>query len=293
MNEKLLDQLKRHAARSRGGALEKVMRAPARLVYSKLLEKQCIRNNTAKKVKTPTFWGGEMTVVFPEAISCFLYRYGFFEENLTAIVLDHLKPGSVFFDIGTHFGYFSLLASHLTGEQGRVHSFEPTPSTFEICSANLAHRPNVILNNMAVWSESATLSFKDYGVRFSAFNSIYGAKIAEEKAQGAVAREIDIRAESLDRYIEASGARPDFIKIDAESAEYDILQGMERTLTQIRPAITVEVGDIRGGDFIDSREAVEHLLKYGYRAYQRQDGRLVPHQPLQEYRYDNLLFLPD
>jgi FkbM family methyltransferase len=292
MNDKLLLNLNACVNKSRGGTAQKIMRAPVRLIYSKLLEKYCINTNTARRVRTRTFWGGDMTVVFPEAISCFLFRYGFFEENLSTIVLTHVKPGGVFFDIGTHFGYFSLLASHLVGAQGQVHSFEPTPSTFEISSLNLAARHNVTLNNMAVWSESAALTFKDYGVRFSAFNSIYGAKISEEKVRGAVAREISIKTVNIDQYIEDSGARPDFIKIDAESAEYEILQGMEKTLTQIRPAISVEVGDIREGDFIDSREAVDYLLKYDYRAYQFQEGRLAPHQPQQEYLYDNLLFLP-
>ena len=41
------------------------------------------------------------------------------------------------------------------------------------------------------------------------------------------------------------GIRQDFIKIDAESSEYDILLGMEKTVNQFQPMISIEVGDMR------------------------------------------------
>lgn len=54
-------------------------------------------------------------VVIAELVSLFIYRYGFFEEGLTNIFLHYLKPGMTFFDIGAHFGYFTLLGSALVG----------------------------------------------------------------------------------------------------------------------------------------------------------------------------------
>jgi hypothetical protein len=48
-------------------------------------------------------------------------------------VLDFLKrlcnPGSVFYDVGTSLGFFSLAVAKWIGPRGRVFSFEPSPRT--------------------------------------------------------------------------------------------------------------------------------------------------------------------
>ena len=106
-----------------------------------------------------------MTVAFPEPVSLLLYRYGYFEEELTSMVLEYLKPGMTFFDVGTHFGYFTLLASSTVGERGAVHSFEPTPSTFKVLRENVSGRANVRVFNVAMYSEEGQLPFNDYGLR--------------------------------------------------------------------------------------------------------------------------------
>lgn len=288
-----LEELKRRASVAGGSQMGKVTHAPVRMLWSKALEIACLRFGLAVKAETRTFWGGRMTVVFPEMVSCFLYRYGFFEENLTTIFINYLKKDTVFFDIGTHFGYFSLLASELVGEGGQVHSFEPTPSTFGVLSGNLAGRNNVYLNNMALWSEETTLDFQDYGIRYSAFNSLYGAKCMEVLENRILPTTHRVKTKSVDGYIAETGAKPGFIKIDAESAEFDILQGMERTLADVRPIVTMEVGDFDDTDiFKDSKDSVVFLMERKYRAYEFADGRIVEHKPRESYRYNNLLFIP-
>jgi predicted methyltransferase len=114
-----------------------------------------------------------MFVIILEFVSLHIYRYGFFEEGLTRMIMKYLKHGMTFFDIGTHFGYYTLLASFLVSEEGQVHSFEPTPSTFEILKANVSNKNNVILNNKAVFSERRNIAMNDYGIKYSAFNSLY------------------------------------------------------------------------------------------------------------------------
>lgn len=288
----LLARLDRCAAASLGSGSQKVMRAPVRLLWSKALEKYCLARGRTLRLNAETFWGADMTVVLPEAISCFLYRYGFFEQSLSTIVINHLKPGQTFFDIGTHFGYFSLMASHIVGFGGRVHCFEPTPETFEIIRANLGARPNAELNNLAVWSEETTLTFKTYGIQYSAYNSVYGAKLTDKQLAQTQPREYEVHTVTLDKYIADTGVRPDFIKMDAEGAELEILRGMDKTLAEIRPLITMEVGDIAGGEFLESGKSVRLLLSKGYKAYEFREGRLREHKPADEYRYDNILFVP-
>src|SRR4051812_29327504 len=91
----------------------RLLRAPLRLIPSKLIERRCRRTSLPEKVLARTFWGGEMNVLLPEPLSIQLHRYGFYEPELSQAVLEHVRSGMVFFDVGSHFGYFSLLASHL------------------------------------------------------------------------------------------------------------------------------------------------------------------------------------
>lgn len=289
----LLKQLDLHVQRNSGNRLQRTLRAPLSLLTSKAQEKYCQMTSSTKSMQAHLFWGERMNVVFPEIVSCFLYRYGFFEPDLTRVVIHSVNPGDVVFDIGTHFGYYSLLTSHLVGPQGQVHSFEPTRHTYDVVQSNVGDKGNVILTNAAAWSETTELKFKDYGTTMSAFNSLYEAKLEDAIAQKLQPTEYIVSAISIDEYVEANKVKPSFIKIDAENAEHDILLGMKRTLNDIRPLVTLEVGDVKAGNYKDSASAVRLLIQHGYRAKEWIDGRLCDHSPTSCYLHTNLLFVPE
>ena len=68
------------------------------------------------KHEVPLFWGQPMTIVYPEYVSAQIGRYGFFDLAFTETIIDLIRPGMVVYDVGAHFGYYSLLASQLVGE---------------------------------------------------------------------------------------------------------------------------------------------------------------------------------
>ncbi len=198
---------------------KKMIRSPKRVLSLVLLAMISKLFNKAFKRTLKTFWGDEMTVVIPEHVSLRIFGFGYFEEGLTKMVLEYLKPGDTFFDIGAHFGYFTLLGSSIVGKTGEVHAFEPTPSTFTVLQSNSKDRSNVNLNNCAVFSKKTTLSFNDYGIEYCAFNSF--ANRIHKPAQ----QNLEVQTISLDEYIYRNKIVPHFIKIDAEGAEYEILTG--------------------------------------------------------------------
>jgi hypothetical protein len=61
----------------------------------------------------------------------------------------------------------------------------------------------------------------------------------------------------------------DFIKLDVEGGERDVLRGAERLLGRLpRPVIFAEVQDLRTGPWgYAAKEIIEHLLQRGYRWY--------------------------
>jgi FkbM family methyltransferase len=275
----------------RGTKFWKLREAPLKLIYAKFLQLFAEKLNKPIKIKTKTFWNENMLVIIPEIVSLSIYRYGFFEEGLTRMVLEYLKPGMTFFDLGAHFGYYTLLASFIVGKKGEVHSFEPTPSSFNILEANALNKVNVVLNNCAVFSKKKTIFINDYGTKYSAFNSIYKPRLPSDinlKAQ-----KYRAKSTSIDDYVKSEGIIPNFIKIDAESSEYEILLGMERTINNFYPIISIEVGDLGVKDAPKSKDLINFLVRKGYQPYEFIKGSILPHIPKNShYNYANILFIP-
>lgn len=237
---------------------------------------------TSKKL----FFGDTMFVKCPDQVGELLYFYSYFEYDLSNVLLSLLKPGMIFVDVGAHFGYFSLLASKLVSSKGFVHSFEPTKKTFDILNMNVSSRPNVKTNQMAVWSSDTYLEFHEYGEILAAYNSF--TKPRTQTFHGSV-NKTKIQAMRLDTYFKEYDM-PDFVKIDAESSELEVLKGMENILKNKAPIISMEVGDLVD-DIPSSRSNVEHLLDRNYVAYEIREGKMKPHELKNLYEYGNLIFM--
>ena len=293
MEQQAIQNLDRAVALMRSPKIVRALRHPIRMFGSKLTERKAHAKGGAFPALATTFWGAPFHAMIPEAVSTTIYRYGFFEEELTRAFIDILKPGMTFFDVGSHFGYLSLLARELVGPTGAVHAFDPTPSTFQMLKKNVGHFSNVTTVNAAAFSRETTLEFTDFGVEFSAYNSIAGAKLTGEQEARAQLHRVNVQAITIDGYTERTGVKPGAMKIDAEGAELEILKGMERTLTAIRPIVTLEVGDVGTAKGThQSRAVVDHILARGYKPFEYKNGRRVEHTPLETYPYTNIVFFP-
>jgi FkbM family methyltransferase len=237
-------------------------------------------------------WGVPFRIMLPDDVATSLRRNGFFEYELSRFYLKFLRSGMTFVDIGAHVGYFSLLASRSVGPRGRVLSFEPTPSTYGILAANAADHGNITAVNLACWSEPADITLYDYGPGFSGYNSVVRTRLPDWLRNGPSRYRHAIPAVRLDDHAREHRYVPDAVKIDVESAELQVLKGMHELLAGARPVVSLEVGDaVRGGP--RSREALDHVLAYGYAALELQPGGgLARHEPKQDYGYDNLVLVP-
>jgi FkbM family methyltransferase len=89
-----------------------------------------------------TRFGFRLQVKLPDTIQKVVLLTGRWEPFLTRFVLDTLRSGDTFVDLGANIGYYSLLASRRVSESGRVYSIEASPSIFERLKENIA-RNNV------------------------------------------------------------------------------------------------------------------------------------------------------
>jgi len=233
------------------------------------------------KTSVSTFWNEPMNIIIPEEVSLKIAAYGYFETGLTKFFLDYLCEGDILIDVGAHYGYFSLLGSLLVGKAGHVHSFEPTPSTAEVLRSNINGKENITLNNCALFSESGEVLMNDYGYERSAYNTIVHTHNEHDTT-----KIVKVKALSLDTYVIEKKIVPDFLKIDAEGAEYNVLLGAQRIIKNHKPIITLEVSNE------SSQKCIQYLLGEGYDAYEIKKGRMIPHIVENMYIYNNILFLP-
>jgi FkbM family methyltransferase len=262
-------------------ALEKIVHAPWMVAKTEIGRRAATFRGLSWKAKARLFWGEEMTVLVPDGVGIHLRRYGYFEKNLTEFFLRVTNPGDVFMDVGAHFGYFSLLASVLAGREGRVLSIEPTPRTFGVLQENAAFHENIVCLACAATSTERNVYIQDRGIGQAAFNHVE----SENSGQG-----IQVRGRKLDDALEDLGLVPNVIKVDAEKHEIEVLKGLDKTLKERSPIITLEVGDDAGHENLSSGLIV-YMKALGYDCYEIANGKCEPHVFRAHYSYDNLAFL--
>jgi FkbM family methyltransferase len=145
-----------------------------------------------------------------------------------------LSPGKIFVDVGANFGVYTLVASRLVGETGRVLAFEPTAQSFAILRQNIELNcfRNVDGFQVAL-AETRGKAWLNYG--WDPVGNWLGKDLRGEN-EGE-----EVRTESLDQLLEENGIdRVDAIKIDVEGAEELVLLGATRCLTHQRPIVIFE-----------------------------------------------------
>jgi len=265
--------------------VERLVKVPVRTFFYYFLA--ALGHLNPYKLSFKTLWGTKMTSYLPEGNT--FYYYGYCEANLTNFLLRFLKKGDTVLDVGAHVGFYSMLSSELVGENGAVHSFEPTRWTYEILKQNTNKLSNVTLNNNAVSSQKEKISFKDYGPGYGAYNTAHNDGSTLKKKFKTIVIETIV----LDDYCKERKIRPDFVKLDAEGYEYVILQGMKSLLDEVRPIVALEVAG--GDEWSDNcKKSIDLLLSKKYKPYEMSlEGFISPHIIKENYDYDNLLFIPE
>lgn len=238
------------------------------------------------------FTGQRMRVVVPEIVGDELCRHGRIEPDLTQVLLDTLRPGMVFVDIGAHYGYHSLVASGAVGPSGTVIALEPGRAVLPLLRENTAGVANITVEAVAACARTGPVLLRDFGVGNSALSTIHAAaRVPPAERERLQATTYEVDGVALDDHLLARGIRPDFVKIDAEGAELDILRGMRRILTEVGPTVAMEVGDYEGMTSPATAASLDCLEGFGYRALEWRAGALHPHRRCTRYGYGNLFFV--
>jgi FkbM family methyltransferase len=169
-----------------------------------------------------------------------------YESILERFYRSFLTPGNTCVDVGAHEGRHLFPMLECIGREGRVLAFEPIPSLAEKLQAKVRQAgwaDHVHVHAMALSDSEGTTSFM---VAEDAPG--YSGILKREYDVPTRVTEITVELSTLDimaRNLEAL----DYVKIDAEGAEWSILRGARETLQRYRPVVSFEFGEASYGAY--------------------------------------------
>jgi FkbM family methyltransferase len=199
------------------------------------------------------------------------FYYHCYEAPEARFVARWLRPGDVVADVGAHVGFFTLLAARLVGSKGYVTAFEPVPDTHRRLASNVAANryDQVKLVPAAVTNVAGEVTLGLPQARLVGYST-------SDYSIGAEIGGITVEGTTLDREL-GTDRTVRLLKIDAEGAEPQVLEGAQRLLSSRPPeAILLEINhQMLGRHGSTSGDVLQTLSDAGYRICAiRRDGRL-------------------
>lgn len=160
---------------------------------------------------------------------------GAFEPQMVDLFDALLKPDDTVLDIGANIGCTTILF----GSRARqVVSFEPSPTTFAFLQNNVenAGLDNVTLHNLGLGRTAG-----QFELTFASDNRSGG--FVSNNVQASAGHQVEtITIAQGDEFLRQAGITGvDFIKIDVEGFERNVIEGLQQTIVQHRPAVTLEL----------------------------------------------------
>jgi FkbM family methyltransferase len=203
-------------------------------------------------------------VVIPEdlIVSLSMLYYGEYHEHEWQFVKRFLKPSQVIVDAGANLGTFTVPFAKTVGELGKVISFEPQPVIYGCLKETVAlnQLTNVELHHCCVGNGDYELEIAEPD--YSQPGNFSGVPFKEEGFTEVKFSPNRIRTQcvTLDGVLKDS--RFDFLKIDVEGMELEVLQGAEKSIASRKPVIYLENNRPQ-----KSPPIIAFLQKHGYRMW--------------------------
>ena len=158
------------------------------------------------------------------------------------------KEGDTVIDIGAHIGRYTITSSKQVGNTGRVVAIEADPENFELLKRNIALNKltNVLTLNYAVFSTRTRMKLYEQSAS-AKYNSLMLARAAKTKNY------VEVNADTLDNILKLNEVNQvNWIKIDVEGAEFEVLKGSSKTLSSENVSLFIEIHNIEDPSHYDN-----------------------------------------
>jgi FkbM family methyltransferase len=151
-----------------------------------------------------------------------LLREGKREPFATKILEEETKEGEVILEAGANIGYYTILQSKKIGPRGKIYAVEPEKDNFSYLKKNvkLNNLKNVTLFKQAIGDKNGKLALYTYDE-----GNLNSPIMWKGDYKG---KEI-VKEQTIDKFLEGKRT-PNWIRMDVEGYEYNILRGAKKTL---------------------------------------------------------------
>jgi FkbM family methyltransferase len=183
-----------------------------------------------------------------------------FRVCLDYLELARLCPGDVVLDLGCYSGLTAIAFSKAVGPSGRVITLEPDPVNHRAARMNIeCHRKangldNITLLPLAVAASSGLIAFSEEGSMGSSTLDVVGAGRGRSVSVECVSLEELCARQRLERV--------DFVKMDIEGSEVDVIRAAAGFLQAFHPRMVIEPHMVHGRRA--DRVIMPWLQRHGY-----------------------------
>ena len=152
------------------------------------------------------------------------------------------EKGDVVIDVGANIGFFTLQSAQAVGTNGFVLAVEANPLNYEFLQTNIALNGygNVEAYQVAAWNQEVWLDLL-LGKNCECHTVKKTFAMAKGRKDRYTQNRIRIKARVLDNLVkDLFFEKVDWVKIDVEGAEFEVLQGLKNTLVSFKPRLIVE-----------------------------------------------------
>jgi len=200
------------------------------------------------------------------------------EPDLQRFVGAAMIPGETVLDVGANVGFLSRLFCRCVGPSGHVLAFEPEPDNLQALRYNLKRYPQAIVHDSALSDHNGSATL--YLNRVSGTgNSLVPHELGT--------RQIRVTCQTMDAFLgQHPEVRPDWVKIDVEGGEFNVLRGM-RNMVRLFPDVKLIIelcpenlgGDKAAGLLVSDLQGMGFSMQLI-----RPDGSTAPFQGVSAHR---------
>ncbi len=185
-----------------------------------------------------------------------------------------LKKDAVTFDVGAHTGSYSLLLRK-TYPGIQIFTFEPNPETFSILSQNVKQQ-NINIVQLALGGSDTNAQIYSYSDEKDSEHASLHKEVMTGLHHSKEVVTYDITVETLDTFCTKNDIKGiDFLKIDTEGNEFDVLKGAKNMLSQNKICIIqFEFNEMNVVSRVFLKDFYEILPDYNF--YRLDTRKLLP-----------------
>lgn len=218
------------------------------------------------------------------------------KENTIQAFKSFIKPHQYVLEIGGHIGYFTTFFAQLVGEAGKVDVFEPGKDNLKYLYSNVKLLPVELQKIITVVNKGAgntdgELDFYIDPVTGQNNSFVKNFEVFYSNRENSADTKTELIKESvlvtrLDTWFQNKKSLPDFVKIDVEGFEWNVIQGFAKSIEQKHPDLMIEIHS-------EPEKIIQFFKENNYTIFNDELREIKDYKDYIKYKTSNMFFKPN